>query len=364
MTWENGIFGKIPESEWLSIPFDVRRQTDPSDLLFSDEKTNNLTASWQTINAQYQVPEMAQFHAFDTEAGTTYRLPVDNHSIEKGLIKVKMNQSERLQALIHSGVRSDDLFRYVIDDGMRLSEQVATRTKVARNEVLATGKFTIKENNLNLTIDYGVPSDQTDYEIDFAKGADIPEQLQIIIDDATDKGITITGIYTSKRNLSRMRSHESIQKVINGVNSVGAMVTNTHLTAYLEDEFGITQIITNDAVYNADNNLIDSDGLPIITTKRYYPSDKITFFSTVSNGRIGTGLWGDPPEAVNSLIKTTSSISSPYIYITQWTEKDPAVLWTKASALFVPVLYYPSSLFIATTKNSDSTARTVSTAKS
>ena len=364
MTWEDGILGKIPNAEWLNVPFDVRRQTDPADMLFGDEKTDNLTASWQTINAMYQIPEMAQFHAFDTIAGTTYRVPVDNHHIEKGLIKVKINQSERLQALKNSGVRPDDLFRYVIDDAMRLSEQVTTRTKVAKNEVLATGKFTIKENNLNLTVDYGVSADQTAYEIDFAKGADVPAQIQEIIDDASDMGITLTGIYTSKRNLSKMRSHESVQKSINGVNSVGAMVSNTQLTAYLADEFGITQIITNDNVYNADNNKIGTDGRPIITTKRYYPADKMTFFSTTSNGRIGTGLWGDPPEALNPLMSTTTTGTSPYIYITQWTENDPAVLWTKASGLFVPVIYNPSSLFIATTKNSDNSAKTVNTEKS
>lgn len=363
MTWEDGIFGKIPSAEWLSVPFDVRRQADPSDMLFGDEKTDNLTASWQTINAMYQVPETAHFHAFDTEAGTAYRIPVDNHHIEKGLIKVKINQSERLQALLNSGVRSDDLFRYVVDDAMRLSEQVATRTKVAKNEVLATGKFTIRENNLNLVVDYGVTEEQTDFEIDFAKEADVPSQIQEIIDTASDMGITLTGIYTSRRFLTKIRSHTSVQTAVNGVNSAGALVSNSGLTAYLADEFGITQVITNDGVYNADSK-IDSDGRPIVTTKRYYPDDKITFFGTTSNGRIGTGLWGNPPEALDTLMSATTSAESPYIYISQWTEKDPAVLWTKASGLFVPVIYNPSSIFIATAKNSDNSAKTVSNTKS
>lgn len=363
MNWENNYIGKIPASDWLTIPFDVRRNPDPSDMIFGDEKTENLTARWKTISSQYQIPQMAYFHAFDTETNITRRIPVDTHSIEKGLIKSKINQSERLLELLRTGVSNNDLFQYVVDDAMNLSEQVNTRTKVAKNEVLSTGKFTIKENNLNLTIDYGVPSDHTDYEIDFAKDADVPAQLQAIIDDATDAGIVITGVYTSKKNLTKIRSHASVQKAINGVNSVGALVTNSQLNAYLNDEYGITQVITNDNIYNADNKL-GADGRPIITTKRYYPADKMTFFSLPSNGRIGTGLWGNPPEVLNPLISTTSTGVSPYIYITQWTEDDPAVLWTKASALFVPVLYNPSSLFLATVKNSDSNARTVNTSKS
>lgn len=352
MNWENGIIGKIPSNELLNIPFDVRRQNEPADALFGDEKTDNIIASWESINSLYQIPSMAYFHAFDTEAKTTYRKPIDKHNIEKGLIKVKINMSERLQALLNSGVRNDALFRYAFDDIMNLSTQVATRTKVAKNEVLATGKTTIKENNLNITIDYGVPTSNINYEIDFAKGADVFAQIQQIVDDALTKGVVLTGIYTSKSNLSRMRNHESVQKAINGVNAIGALVSNASLKNYLSEEFGINTIITNDNIYNADNKLT-SAGKPSITTKRYYPADKITFFSTVANGRIGTGLWGDPPERLNALMSTKTSSESPYIHISQWSEQDPAVLWTKASAVFVPVLYNPSALFIATAKNSD-----------
>ena len=39
----------------------------------------------------------------------------------------------------------------------------------------------------------------------------------------------------------------------------------------------------------------------------------------------------------------------------QWMETDPAVLWTKASGLFIPVLYNPNSLFIATVKSEEVT---------
>lgn len=295
---------------------------------------------------------MAYFHAFDTEAKTTYRKPIDKHNIEKGLIKVKMNTSERLQTLLNSGVRNDALFRYTFDDIMNLSTQVVTRTKIAKNEVLATGKTTIKENNLNLTIDYGVPASNTNYEIDFAQDADVFAQIQQIIDDAIEKGVVLTGIYTSKKTLSQMRSHKSVQKAIGGTNAVGALVKSAELRNYLSEEFGINTVITNDNIYNADNKLT-SAGKPSVTTKRYYPADKITFFSTVSTGKIGTGLWGDPPERLNNLMSTKTSSESPYIHISQWTENDPAVLWTKASAVFVPVLYNPSALFIATTKNSD-----------
>lgn len=348
--WENNILGLIPETEWLNTEFNPVRQNDPIDGLLGDTKTDNLMASWQTIAAEYQIPVMAQFHGFDTEAKTTFRTPIDTHNIEKGLIKVKLNQSERLRALTRTGVREDALYDYVLGDGIRLADQVITRTKVAKNELLATGKVTIKENNLNLTVDYGVEPSQRNLNIDFSTGADVPGQIQAIIDAALAKGVTLTGIVTSKTILAKMRNHASVQKVISGNIAVGASVSKAALLSWLEDEYGITTVVTNDLTYGAAGEIDSSTGLPKITYNRYFPANKITFFAPAPSGKLGIGLWGDPPEADAPTLDmpTETSDVSPYVYISQWIENDPKVLWTKASSLFMPVLYNPSSLWIAT----------------
>ena len=152
--FEDNILGLVPKDEWLDVGLGtVTRPNDPADQLFGDIRTNNLVAYWESIAAEYNVPLMAQFHGFDTEAQQTFRVPVDTHNIEKGLIKVKINQSERMRALLRSGVQNDELYDYVLNDGIRLADQVITRTKVAKNELLATGKVTIKENDLDLTVE-------------------------------------------------------------------------------------------------------------------------------------------------------------------------------------------------------------------
>ena len=86
MEWEKNIFGMIPKEEWLNVGTIVTRPNDPVDTLFGDQKTGNLMAKWQSIATEYQIPVMAQFHGFDTEAQKTFRIPVDTHNIEKGLI--------------------------------------------------------------------------------------------------------------------------------------------------------------------------------------------------------------------------------------------------------------------------------------
>lgn len=346
--WENNVMGFVPQKDWLDVGLDITRPNDPIDGLLGDLKTPNLVAEWESIAAEYQIPMMAQFHGWDTEAQKTFRVPVDTHNIEKGLIKVKINQSERLRALLRNGVQGDQqIYDYVIKDGVRLSDQVATRSKVAKNELLATGQVTIKENNLDLTVDYGVPSAQTSITIDLDTDADIPAQIQSVIDMASGAGVVINGMLTSRKIIGKLRANNLIQEAIYSANGVGTLVRMSALNDYLDEEFGIKRIVTNDLTYGASYTIGPNDR-PVVVSKRYYPQDKITFFATNPAGQLGVGLWGDPPEVDVARLMEVSQGDAPYVYLSQWTEHDPAVLWTKASALFMPVLYNPNSLFIAT----------------
>ena len=255
-----------------------------------------------------------------------------------------------MRALLRSGVQGDTaLYDYVINDGLRLADQVVTRTKVAKNELLATGKVTIRENNLNLTVDYGVKQAHMNLALDFSASAqkDIPAQLQDIVDTALAAGVILNGVYTSRKVIGLLRKNAAIQTAINGNIGAGALVSRAALDNYLAEEFGLTTIVTNDLTYGA-SAVIGANGKPSVTTKRYYPKDKVTFFAANVAGRLGTGLWGDPPETdVTQLLDVATSGVSPYVYITQWAENDPAVLWTKASSLFMPVLYNPDSIWVA-----------------
>ena len=344
--------GLVSQAEWLDVGFNVTRQGDPIDRLFGDEKTDNIQARWQSIANEIQIPMMAQFHGFDTEAQQTFSISVDNHNIEKGLIKVKINQSELMRQYKKNGIIGNaQLKDFVLNDGIRLAEQVFTRTKVAKNELMATGKVTIKENNLNLTVDYGVPADHLNKQIDLA--GDVFGQIQTIVDDAAAKGVTINGMMTSKATITAMRKAKSVQIAINGANATGATVKRSAFEEYLETELGISDIVTNDLTYGAASSL-DENGRPVITSKRYYPANTITFFMTNPSGRLGVGLWGNPPEVdlaeFGDKVNAETAVS-PYVYVTQYKTDDPAVIWTKASGLFIPVLYNPDSLYVASVTN-------------
>ena len=352
LRFEDGILGLLPKDVWLDVGNDVERPNDPVDQVFGDIKTDNLVAEWESRAAEYNLPVMAQFHAFDVEAQKTLRMPIDTHNIEKGLIKVKIDQSERLRQLKGRGVINESrLAEKTLNDGYNLAEEVFMRSKVAKNEVLATGKMTITENNLNLTVDYGVPAGNLSLVLDFGDGATKPldEQLLDLKEASSAAGAAVNGIYTSERMLNALRKNKAIQKAVNGAGMVGQLVRNSDLREYLASEFGITRILTNDLHYSLPLT-IGSDGRPHVTAKRYYPQDRISFFS--ADGTLGDGLWGLPPEAdAEPFATAVASGDFPYVFVDQYAENDPKVVWTKASGLFIPVLYNPNALYVATYAN-------------
>ena len=351
-TFQNHILGMLNPADTLTTGFQrVARPNDPLEGLFTDETTPNLVATYHTMASEYSIPQMAQFHAFDVPAQKSIPAPIDEHNVEKGLIKVKRNTSELLRQLTGRGVTQEEaLYDEVMDFAADLSNQVVTRAKVARAELMATGKVTIKENDIDLTVDYGVPAANLALTFDVGDGAakDLSTQLQELVDDAADAGVTITGMICARSTLTKMRQNKAVQKAINGVNMEGVLVTNAQLRAWLDDEFGITQVITDDLSYSLPYTM-DANGRPVVHQKRYYPKTKITFFGTSNGMRLGAGLWGVPPEVdLAAYYEGGVQNRDQYTYISQWSEKDPAVLWTKASALFMPVLFNPNSLYVGT----------------
>ena len=343
----NHTLGMVQPADLLTTGFQISRPADPLEGLFDDQQTSNLVATYHTIASQYQIPQMAQFHAFDVPAQKSIPAPIDEYNVEKGLIKVKRSTTELLRDLTRRGVTAEaELYNYVMDFAADLSDQVVTRSKVARAEVLATGKMTIKENDIDVTVDYGVPANHLNRKLDFTSQTSIPDQIQAIVDDAADEGVTISGIVTSRSVVSKLRQDANVQKAINGVNMAGILVTNPALRSWLADEYGITQVITDDLSYSTPYTM-GADGRPVVSSKRYFPKNVCTFFGTANGMKLGSSLWGVPPEEeLGSYYDTAgTSAQSPYVYMTQWSEKDPAILWTKASALYIPVLYNPNSLY-------------------
>ncbi len=319
----------------------IARPAYLGDRLFPDMKTENMAAEYLRLASGAAIPVMATVHALDTEAEIGSRPVFDKAHVEKLLIKRKINQTERVRLLTESGVYKDDaIVRYVFDDMRMMADAVKTRTEVAKMEVLSTGKMTIKENNLDLTIDYGVPTDNVGYTLDLGANADIIGQIQAIVDTAADNGDTITEMVTSKKAIRKLAANKGIQTLIFGAVGQGTYVSNDRLNALFNSLFGITSVTTNDLRYKVQR----ASGAEEM--RRFFPDNKISFLSNAGGG-FGTGLWGVTPEEADYGQYSEKS-ANQYITITQWATPDPVAVWTKASGMFIPVLPNPNGLYVAT----------------
>lgn len=337
------ILNLISDAERLEFSqnLSVARPAYIGDRIFPDQKTENIKAEYLRLAAGATIPVMATVHAFDTEAEIGSRPVFDKTEVEKLLIKRKINQTERVRLLTENGVYADDaVVRYVFDDMRLMADAVKVRTEVAKMEVLATGKMTIKENKLNMTVDYGVPASNIGYKLDLSADADIIGQLRAIVDDAADSGNTLTEVVLSNKILRKLSSNKGIQTMIYGSVGVGTYVPTDRLSALFMSMFGFGTITTNDLRYKTQT----SSGKE--TTKRFFPDDKIAFLSNGTSASFGAGLWGVTPEEADYGQYNEKS-ANQYITVTQWATHDPVAVWTKASGLFIPVVPNPNGLFIA-----------------
>lgn len=327
----------------FSQNFSIARPNYLGDTLFPDVKTQSLQAEYLRLASGASLPVIASVHAFDTEAEIASRPALDKVTVEKLLIKRKINQTEKVRLLLNNGVGTDaQIVQYVFDDMGRLADAVKARTELAKMEVLSTGKMTIEENNLTMSVDYLVASENTGFSFDWsAADADILGDIQEVVDVAAEKGQAITGIVVSSKVLRQMRQDSKIQTFIFGTAGAGTLATKSQLQGLFAEQFGFSEINVNDMRYGQE------DAAGVIATKRFFPEDKISFISKAANGSVGTGLWGVTPEE-EELGQYTEKSAQQYITLTQWATPDPVAVWTKASGLFIPVLPNPDGLFIAT----------------
>lgn len=310
------------------------------DRLFPDIKTENLQAEFYRLSDPLQIPTMALVHAFDTEAHIGTRPTIEKVAFEKLLIKEKINLSERVSLYLGTGAAQNSLVRYVYDDMGRLAESVKTRTEVAKMELLQSGKVTVKENNLDFTIDYGIDADSRKTYDWSDPAADILADIESMVQAKKDQGQTVTRAITSSKIVNQMRKNKGIQTAVFSALGVGTFLTTAKLNELMQTMFGLT-IEINDERYG----YIQADGKK--TTKRYFAENKFVLLAPQANNTLGVGLWGRTPEEIAQGPFTAKS-AKQYITLTMWATPDPVATWTKASGVFVPVLPNPQGLFIAT----------------
>lgn len=321
----------ITEEERLNFSqsFDVKR---PGILgtIFPDTKTQYLKAEYYRLMAGQRLPEVAFVHALDTEAEIGSRPGFEKVLTEKLFIKRKINQSERLQQAIENGVPDDNnLKKFVFDDAANLFEGVVARANVMKGQFLSTGIVKIKENHVDMSIDYGVTSDAKVTLTDWSKpDADIMGDISKMVAIAEDNGYVVNKALTSLKMINYMRSNTAMQTAVLGAANK-RLLTKQELTNLLMQEYGIT-IDRCDEKYRYRK----ADGT--LKTGRYFKEDVFTLYEANANGSFGSGLWGVTPEELEYR-QFIQEENRSFVTLSMWATPDPVAVWTKASGMFVPV---------------------------
>lgn len=321
----------ITEEERLNFSqsFDVKR---PGILgtIFPDTKTQYLKAEYYRLMAGQRLPEVAFVHALDTEAEIGSRPGFEKVLTEKLFIKRKINQSERLQQAIENGVPDDNnLKKFVFDDAANLFEGVVARANVMKGQFLSTGIVKVKENHVDMSIDYGVTSDAKVTLTDWSKpDSDIMGDIQKMVAIAEDNGYVVNKALTSLKMINYMRNNTAMQTAVLGAANK-RLLTKQELTNLLMQEYGFT-IDRCDEKYRYRK----ADGT--LKTGRYFKEDVFTLYEANANGSFGSGLWGVTPEELEYR-QFIQEENRSFVTLSMWATKDPVAVWTKASGMFVPV---------------------------
>lgn len=321
----------ITEEERLNFSqsFDVKR---PGILgtIFPDTKTQYLKAEYYRLMAGQRLPEVAFVHALDTEAEIGSRPGFEKVLTEKLFIKRKINQSERLQQAIENGVPDDNnLKKFVFDDAANLFEGVVARANVMKGQFLSTGIVKIKENHVDMSIDYGVTSDAKVTLTDWSKpDTDIMGDISKMVAIAEDNGYVVNKALTSLKMINYMRNNTAMQTAVLGAANK-RLLTKQELTNLLMQEYGFT-IDRCDEKYRYRK----ADGT--LKTGRYFKEDVFTLYEANANGSFGSGLWGVTPEETEYR-QFIQEENRSFVTLSMWATPDPVAVWTKASGMFVPV---------------------------
>lgn len=320
--------------------FDVVRPT-VLDTIFPDQKTEYWKAEYYRLMNGHNLPDVAFVHSLDTEAEIGSRVGFEKVEVEKLFIKRKINQTESLQMAIEHGVPDNEaLIQYVYDDASNLFEGVLARTKVMKAQALCRGEIKIKENNLNMVIDLGVPASN---KLTFANwsqpNADIMSDIASAIEQGEEQGYVLNTMVTSRKQINAMRSNTAIINAVVGASNP-RQLTKQELANFISQEYGLT-------IKACDEKFRYKKADGTFATARYFDENKVSFFEAEANGSMGVGLWGVTPEELEYRQFIEKS-NRAFITLSMWATPDPVATWTKASGLFIPVMPKANSLVIGT----------------
>ena len=302
---------------------EVKRQSLEFDMLTNGSKT----------------PVIASVHGFDTESEIGQR-EAEKMAIELALIKRKMQLKEKEIIALESPRNEAErtyLMRNVYADFDALVESIKARVEAMRMELVATGKITLNENNLDAAIDFGVPEENQVTNVDWSAEDSNPINDMISwknqLDSAPERVLTSTTV------LAKILANKNVVNAIFGKDST-RIASVGELNNYLE-QLQLPKIYTYDAKYRK----LEATGK--YTKHRYFPENA---FVMMPGEPLGETIYGPTAEEIRLQRDPSIDIKLVGKILAMMYEEgtDPVSTWEKAVATALPALKCADELFQAT----------------
>lgn len=315
--------------------------TRPGEGLVPETKVNSVK---YRIKSTTRYQNAAKFRAYDTE--TPFGRREVTHQVTEGILppvgqKLFVGELETILLSLSRGADDQELVDAIYNDTENNVQAIRARMELAAGDMLTDGKFTLTdENGLTLEADYGVPAGflptAGTYWTVAATATPISDELawiQYMVDNGEGRPVKVL---TAAKNVALMASAKQYQEAyfhqgLSAYPTLSPLQVNSVRASY-----NLPPIETYDTQVR-----VDGTNVRTIPDNRWILVPGVRFAETqygVTAEAIALSRTGNPRITREDL---------PGIIVTTRETDDPVQVWTKGSAVAMPLLFSPKSYLCA-----------------
>jgi hypothetical protein len=253
--------------------------------------------------------------------------------------KIPLGEYERIKQR-NLATQAEELRAALESDAVRLANGIAARVELARGEALFSASITLAENGIQGGVDFGRSAGNS-----VTAGtlwSDVTAPVSDDIDTWQEYYNTLNGFMPDRMLMSRtvfnyLRRNNQMKNVIfpNSAKTISSIPTLTpqQLRDALEGA-GLPEPVIYDAQVNVNG-----------ASTRITPVNKVCFLPP-GNVKVGETLWGTPVESTDPRYGLAGSEAG--IAVGAYHSEDPQTLWTRATAIVLPIIGNPDVTMVGT----------------
>lgn len=253
--------------------------------------------------------------------------------------KMPLGEYERIKRR-SLNAQAEELRAALESDAMRLSQGIAARVEMARGEALFNASINFNENGVVGGVDFGRTAGNT-----VSAGTTWDDVTAPITDDLEtwqEYYLALNGFMPDRMLMGRkifnyMRRNNQLKNVIFPNSGKASTSIPTLTPGQLTDALSAAGLPAP-IIYDAQVNVAG-------TSTRVTPVNKVSLLPP-ANVKVGETLWGTPIESADPRYGLAGNEAG--VAVGAYYSEDPQTLWTRATAIVLPIVGNPDVTMTAT----------------